>query len=29
MIQTRSADEPSSIFYRCKDPKCKHQWQEK
>jgi DNA-directed RNA polymerase III subunit RPC11 len=29
MIQTRSADEPSSIFYRCQNSKCKHQWQEK
>ena len=29
MIQTRSADEPSSIFYRCQNSKCKHQWQER
>ena len=28
-IQTRSADEPSSIFYRCGNAKCKHQWMEK
>jgi len=28
-IQTRSADEPSSIFYRCMNPKCRHQWTEK
>jgi len=28
-IQTRSADEPMSIFYKCTNHKCQHQWNEK
>ena len=27
-IQIRSADEPSSIFYKCCRPECSHQWRE-
>merc|ERR1712142_616862 len=26
--QTRSADEPSTRFYRCTEPKCCHNWRE-
>ncbi len=25
-VQTRSADEPATLFYRCE--KCKHNWRE-
>ncbi|XP_004494865.1 uncharacterized protein [Cicer arietinum] len=25
-IQTRSADEPATIFYACLNEKCKHRW---
>ncbi|CAG8505971.1 3563_t:CDS:2 [Acaulospora morrowiae] len=28
-IQTRSADEPMSIFYKCCNHDCGHQWNEK
>ncbi|KAG9299185.1 hypothetical protein G9A89_013833 [Geosiphon pyriformis] len=28
-IQTRSADEPMSIFYKCCNHTCQHQWHEK
>ncbi|CAG8829851.1 3174_t:CDS:2 [Gigaspora margarita] len=28
-IQTRSADEPMSIFYKCCNHDCQHQWNEK
>ncbi|RIA98119.1 putative Rpc11-DNA-directed RNA polymerase III subunit C11 [Glomus cerebriforme] len=28
-IQTRSADEPMSIFYKCCNHECQHQWNEK
>ena len=28
MQQTRSADEPSTRFYRCTDQKCCHNWKE-
>ncbi|CAG8510384.1 3777_t:CDS:2 [Ambispora leptoticha] len=28
-IQTRSADEPMTIYYRCCNPDCHHQWNEK
>ncbi|XP_078481434.1 polymerase (RNA) III (DNA directed) polypeptide K [Ciona intestinalis] len=27
-IQTRSADEPMTIFYKCCSPTCGHQWRE-
>eukprot|EP00039_Didymoeca_costata_P004848 m.76583 g.76583 ORF g.76583 m.76583 type:complete len:111 (-) comp12565_c0_seq2:3020-3352(-) len=27
-MQTRSADEPSTIFYTCCNKECKHQWNE-
>lgn len=27
-IQIRSADEPSSIFYKCCNPSCNYQWRE-
>ncbi|KAI8067992.1 putative Rpc11-DNA-directed RNA polymerase III subunit C11 [Gongronella butleri] len=27
-IQIRSADEPSSIFYKCCNSSCNHQWRE-
>ncbi|XP_015176934.1 PREDICTED: DNA-directed RNA polymerase III subunit RPC10 [Polistes dominula] len=27
-IQTRSADEPMTTFYRCCNPKCCHKWRE-
>jgi DNA-directed RNA polymerase III subunit RPC11 len=27
-IQIRSADEPSSIFYRCCNAQCNYQWRE-
>ncbi|XP_014473167.1 PREDICTED: DNA-directed RNA polymerase III subunit RPC10-like isoform X2 [Dinoponera quadriceps] len=27
-LQTRSADEPMTIFYRCCDPKCMYTWRE-
>lgn len=27
-MQTRSADEASTIFYKCCDPKCMHTWRE-
>ncbi|XP_044756423.1 DNA-directed RNA polymerase III subunit RPC10 [Coccinella septempunctata] len=27
-MQTRSADEPMTIFYRCCDPKCNYSWKE-
>lgn len=27
-FQTRSADEPASIFYQCLNDKCKHNWRE-
>ncbi|ORZ09155.1 hypothetical protein BCR42DRAFT_423839 [Absidia repens] len=27
-IQIRSADEPSSIFYKCCNQDCEHQWRE-
>jgi DNA-directed RNA polymerase III subunit RPC11 len=27
-IQIRSADEPSSLFFRCCNPTCCHQWRE-
>eukprot|EP00123_Amoebidium_parasiticum_P002456 comp13710_c0_seq1/m.9379 comp13710_c0_seq1/g.9379 ORF comp13710_c0_seq1/g.9379 comp13710_c0_seq1/m.9379 type:complete len:109 (-) comp13710_c0_seq1:104-430(-) len=27
-VQTRSADEPSTIFYRCANHQCKNQWRE-
>jgi DNA-directed RNA polymerase III subunit RPC11 len=27
-IQIRSADEPSSIFYKCCNEKCQNQWRE-
>lgn len=27
-IQTRSADEPMTIFYKCCSPECGHQWKE-
>jgi DNA-directed RNA polymerase subunit M/transcription elongation factor TFIIS len=27
-VQTRSADEPSSIFYMCCNSSCSHQWRE-
>ncbi|CAD5234759.1 unnamed protein product [Bursaphelenchus xylophilus] len=27
-IQTRSADEPSTVFYRCANPDCAHRWKE-
>lgn len=26
--QTRSADEPTSYFYQCKDSKCNHRWKD-
>lgn len=28
LIQIRSADEPSSIFYKCCNDDCQHQWRE-
>jgi len=28
MEQTRSADEPATIFYKCMNQKCEHQWKE-
>ncbi|KAI8378496.1 hypothetical protein BD560DRAFT_366431 [Blakeslea trispora] len=28
LIQIRSADEPSSIFYKCCNEDCQHQWRE-
>lgn len=27
-MQTRSADEPATIFYKCENKKCGHQWNE-
>ncbi|KAG8231630.1 hypothetical protein J437_LFUL011471 [Ladona fulva] len=27
-IQTRSADEPMTTFYKCCNPKCNHRWRE-
>ncbi|CAJ0946470.1 unnamed protein product, partial [Mesorhabditis belari] len=27
-LQTRSADEPMTIFYRCANHQCKHRWKE-
>ncbi|XP_050027634.1 DNA-directed RNA polymerase III subunit RPC10-like [Dermacentor andersoni] len=27
-IQTRSADEPMTTFYKCCNPECGHQWKE-
>ncbi|CDH93281.1 TFIIS-type domain-containing protein [Caenorhabditis elegans] len=27
-LQTRSADEPSTIFYRCADNACAHRWKD-
>ncbi|XP_012260483.1 DNA-directed RNA polymerase III subunit RPC10 [Athalia rosae] len=27
-IQTRSADEPMTTFYRCCNPQCSHNWRE-
>eukprot|EP01117_Protostelium_nocturnum_P001432 TRINITY_DN1172_c3_g2_i1.p1 TRINITY_DN1172_c3_g2~~TRINITY_DN1172_c3_g2_i1.p1 ORF type:complete len:109 (+),score=33.30 TRINITY_DN1172_c3_g2_i1:45-371(+) len=27
-MQTRSADEPMTIFYKCTNKKCNHQWKE-
>uniref|UniRef100_A0A914C6P6 DNA-directed RNA polymerase subunit n=1 Tax=Acrobeloides nanus TaxID=290746 RepID=A0A914C6P6_9BILA len=27
-LQTRSADEPMTIFYRCQNSKCAHRWKE-
>jgi DNA-directed RNA polymerase III subunit RPC11 len=27
-LQIRSADEPSTSFYRCSKPTCGHQWKE-
>ncbi|CAI4226042.1 unnamed protein product [Auanema sp. JU1783] len=27
-LQTRSADEPATIFYRCADNKCAHRWKD-
>jgi len=27
-MQTRSADEPMTIFFRCSNSDCKHQWKE-
>lgn len=27
-LQTRSADEPMTIFYRCCDPKCMYTWRD-
>eukprot|EP00127_Corallochytrium_limacisporum_P006461 Clim_evm4s228 gene=Clim_evmTU4s228 len=28
MMQTRSADEPMTVFYRCTNHECAHQWRE-
>jgi DNA-directed RNA polymerase III subunit RPC11 len=28
MVQTRSADEPSTIFYRCTSNRCQYEWKE-
>lgn len=28
LIQIRSADEPSTAFYRCTEPTCAHTWRE-
>ena len=27
-MQTRSADEPMTIFYKCCNPDCSHRWKE-
>ncbi len=28
-IQTRSADEPTSYYYQCKDSSCNHRWKDR
>ena len=28
-IQTRSADEPMTVFYKCANHACNHQWRER
>ncbi|VDK28748.1 unnamed protein product [Anisakis simplex] len=27
-LQTRSADEPMTVFYRCANAECAHRWKE-